>query len=139
MVLRVIVEVQGNEYRLVHAGHVDMLAPAQPIQLEGVAAPLEGEYAELRNDRDEPVYQHSLSSQLDASVEVFSSGGSARRVDAPDRKQTVMLMLPDQPDAESIVFMRAPSANDPESMTMEAAGAGPEELARFSLKTGDSR
>ena len=135
--MRVIVEVEGNEYRLVHVGHVDMAAPAQPVQLEGASVTLEGDYAELRNDRDEALYQHSLG-QLGQGVEVFSSAGSARRVDVPPRKQTVMLVLPDEPAAESIVFMRAP-VDATRRMTAEVAGGEPREVACFALTTGDSR
>ena len=132
MALRVIVEVEGGQYRLIHAQHVDMPAPAAPVAGGAIG---EGIYAELRDERDEPLAQRSLSGQLETAVEVFSPEGGARRVPAPDRKQTVMLVLPDDDlDARSLVFLRVPEPRRGRGRVAAEASDDPQELARFTLE-----
>ena len=134
MALRVIVEVEGRDYRVIHAKRVEMPAPERPT---AAAIAPQGIYAELRNERDEPLYQASLSTQLGGGMEVFSPEGSARRVNAGDGKQTVMLVLPDEADATSLVFLQAPGPRDRDVRRIGTeALAEPEELARFALPTG---
>jgi hypothetical protein len=134
MALRIIVEVVGNEVRLVHSSHVDMPAPARRTTS---AATTEGMYVEMRDERNEARYQESISPQLEGGVEVFSPDGSARRIDVGDRKQTVMLVLPDDAAARSLVFLRTPVS--PRGGAISAEGiAEPEEIARFPLNAGDN-
>lgn len=132
MALRVIVEVDENGFHLKRAQHVDMPAPERPAVAD-VAR--EGVYAELRNEREEALYQHNLSAQLERGVEVFAPEGEARRVDVGARKQTLMFVLPDEAGARSLVFLRAPSRR--RDLATEAVEE-PQELARFELPGGAS-
>jgi len=52
-----------------------------------------GVYAEVRNVRDETVYQTNLSAQLHATVEVFAPTAPIQRVDARGKRVVVLVIL----------------------------------------------
>src|SRR5882724_12481815 len=103
MAFRLILESNGDELRLVRKTRVNMIAPA-PSTDGNQRGP--GVYAEVRNVRDETVYQTNLSAQLHATVEVFATDAPIQRVDAPEQKRVVVLVIPDPPDAHSLVLVR---------------------------------
>ena len=107
MTLRLILESQGSEVRVVSARRVDMDAPASPPTTPSQAP---GVYAEVRGPHDETLYQANLTTQLSPTVEVFSPDGSIQRVQAPDEKQLTVVVAPDVADAESIVVVRRSEA-----------------------------
>lgn len=127
MAVRLILEAEGDRVRVVATRRVDMEAPAAPA--EPTQAP--GFYAELRDEREQTLYQANLSSQITRSVEVFAPGGEIRRVDAPDEKRVVMVVAPDLPDATSLVVVRRHEAGAG-TLAMDQ-GADVEELARVDL------
>ena len=130
MALRVIVEVENGAFTLIDAQHVEMPAPAVPATDAPVA---EGVYAELRNERDETLLQRSLEPQLESGAEVFAPYGAPRRVEGPPRKQTVMLVLPDDDiDAREIVFLRGAERGG--ARIANESVEQPRELARFALR-----
>lgn len=133
MALRLIIETDGEHFRLVHKRHVDMIppAPAAPVDPQR-----EGVYAEVRNERDEPLYQQHLSAQLEPSMEVFSPDQSIHRVDVAQHKRTIMLVVPADAAARSLVFLQSrPSVG---GRLRAEATAAPQELGRILLTDEDT-
>jgi len=103
MAFRLIFESDGNEIRLIRKSRVDMIAPAPPTDADQRSP---GVFAEVRNDRDETMYQTNVSAQLQPTVEVFAPDAPIERVDAPNQKRVVVIVIPDPPDARSLVLVR---------------------------------
>lgn len=131
MAFRLIFEAQGNEIRLVRRERVDMLAPATTTDPAERRA---GIYAEVLNDRKETLYQTNLSPQLDAGVEVFAPSGEVQRVDAPERRRIVMVVVPETPEAESLVVVKRASPFAASERVVNAESVETDEvLVRVSL------
>lgn len=138
MAFRLTFESDGDAVRLVRKRRVDMIAPDEPAEARENAP---GVWAELRNAHDETVHQVDLSQQFEPTAEVFSESGRIERVDAPDEKRLITVIVPEPADArEVVVVRRGGSGRVPGSRRMrsEAADAA-EELARVSLFDEDGQ
>lgn len=125
MALRLVIETDGEKFRLVRQDRIDMVPPMPPAPVEQHRA---GIYAELRDANDGPLYQQLITPQLEPTMEVFSEEGSMQRVTDERRTRIIMLVVPDA-GARSVAFLRT----RPPSTGVVETHAGPEELARISL------
>lgn len=130
MPIRLVIETDGNEFRLVRRDRVEMTLPAvvQPGAGGG------GVVAELQGKAGKSLFRQSVSSQVDPGTEVFSPDGM-RRVDLPERKRVLVLLVPDDEPAESLVFF----APEPGSGKQRRGVAREREVGRISLGSEDDK
>lgn len=128
MPIRLVIETDGTEFRLVRRDRVEMTLPAV-VQPDAGGA---GVVAELRGKAGKSLFRQSVSSQFDVGTEVFSPDGM-RRVDLPERKRVLVLLVPDDDPAESLVFL----APEPGSAKERRGVAREREVGRISLASED--
>jgi hypothetical protein len=128
MPVRLVIETDGNEFRLVRRDRVEMTLPAQ-VQPESGGV---GVVAELRGKAGKSLFRQSVSSQVDVGTEVFSPDGM-RRVEIPERKRVLILLVPDDEPAEALVFLAPQPGSAKERRGAEAV----REIGRISLVDED--
>lgn len=127
MALRLIFEADGERVRVVRAQRVEMIAPE--LHTSDAAT---GVFAEMRDANESTLYRANLSPQLSRGMEVFSPDGAMTRIDAPERKQLAMLVVPDHEEATDVVVVRRGAALRGGGIRAEATSE--EELDRMSLR-----
>lgn len=131
MAFRLTFESEGGTIRLLRKRRVDMIVPDEPVP-DGQRA--SGVFAELRNEREETLHEVDLSQQFEPTLEVFSPTGAMQRIDAPEEKRLVVVILPEPAEASSVVVVRRGGhGRVPGDRRIRSEAAGAEELARVSL------
>jgi hypothetical protein len=125
--IRLTIEYEGTELRLVAQRRVEMLAPAPPRRL--TAGPEErGHWVELQDRSGELLYRQTLHEPIADSLEVPGADGvSLARVPRERVAGRFFVVVPDVPGAQAVSFV-APQTEVDES------GAQTRELARFELE-----
>ncbi len=125
--IRLTIEYEGTDLRLVSQRRVAMLAPAPPRRL--TARPDErGCWVELQDDSGELLYRQTLHEPIADSLEVPGADGvSLARVPRDRVAGRFFVVVPDVPGAQAVSFV-GPLAQTDES------GAQTRELARFEIE-----
>jgi hypothetical protein len=126
--VRLVIEYEGRQLRLVSTRRVDTLAPAtDPLDsFEG----RQGLWAEVRDGTGRVLHRQVMADPIGDTVEVFDDvpGGAPRRVPSASRRGTFMVLIPDLADAEHLAVMDSPGGTLARTAAAEAT-----ELARFPL------
>lgn len=134
--LRLIFESADGEVRLIRKSRVDMVAPAPPVDIDQRGP---GVYAEVRDGADRTIYRTNVSAQFHPTVEVFNPDGPVQRVDVPNQKRVVVLVVPESPDAQSLALVRHGGQEEQavQGRLRAEFTAAEEELLRVSLSGED--
>jgi hypothetical protein len=129
--VRLIIEYEGRQLRLVSKRRVDTLAPAtDPLDSFGGR---QGLWVEVRDRSGRVLHRQVMADPIGETVEVFDDvpGGAPRRVPSASRRGTFMVLVPDLADAEHLAVMDSSGGTRARTAAAEAT-----EMARFPL-TGD--
>jgi len=119
----------GNQFRIVQRQRVEMITPVKDRArtVEGRAA---GFWLELRDDKDEVLFQSDIARLLGAQRESFAPDGTIQQHIGPVSQRRFDVLVPDHPEARTVSLL-APSP----SVSMASWASAPaREVARFPLR-----
>jgi len=127
--IRLTIEYQGAELRLVAQRRVAMLAPAPARR--AVSADERGYWVEVQDDGGEPLYRQTLHQPLSEDLEVVADDGvSLARLPRENVAGRFSVVVPDLPAGQAVSFVGPADS-------FATGGAQTRELARFDLEKRD--